>query len=156
MAMFARQNLLDAMGLFRSYDQKAFDHVAEVEDNIDRIEDRLGNYLQKLTDRELTDSESCLLYTSVSLEALSRETGLSPAYLSVLFKKETGMPLADFIQLQRVEEAKNLLRFSDYQISEISSFLAFSSQSYFTSVFKRHTGMTPKQYSELYFRKNWS
>ncbi len=58
MAMFARQNLLDAMGLFRSYDQKAFEHVAEVEDNIDRIEDRLGNYLQKLTDRELTDSES--------------------------------------------------------------------------------------------------
>ena len=46
MAMFARQNLLDAMGLFRSYDQKAFEHVAEVEDNIDRIEDRLGNYLQ--------------------------------------------------------------------------------------------------------------
>ncbi|MGI5895548.1 MAG: Na/Pi cotransporter family protein [Oscillospiraceae bacterium] len=58
MAMFARQNLLDAMGLFRNYDQKAFEHVAEVEDNIDRIEDRLGNYLQKLTDRELTDNES--------------------------------------------------------------------------------------------------
>ncbi|MGI5895552.1 MAG: helix-turn-helix domain-containing protein [Oscillospiraceae bacterium] len=96
------------------------------------------------------------LHESVSLEDLSRETGLSPAYLSVLFKKETGMPLADFIQLQRVEEAKNLLRFSDYQISEISSFLAFSSQSYFTSVFKRHTGMTPKKYRELYFRKNWS
>ena len=65
------------------------------------------------------------------------------------------MALADFIQLQRIEEAKNLLRFSDYQISEISTFLAFSSQSYFTSVFKRHTGVTPKKYREANYRKNW-
>lgn len=95
------------------------------------------------------------LHEPVTLEALSAETGLSPAYLSVLFKKETGMALADFIQLQRIEEAKNLLRFSDYQISEISTFLAFSSQSYFTSVFKRHTGVTPKKYREANYRKNW-
>ena len=95
------------------------------------------------------------LHDVITLEDLSGETGLSPAYLSVLFKKETGLPLADFIQVQRMEEAKNLLRFSEYRIAEISSYLAFSSQSYFTSVFKRHTGMTPKKYREAYYRKNW-
>ncbi len=78
-----------------------------------------------------------------SREALSRETGLSPAIFRFCLKKETGMPLADFIR-STCGGGKNLLRFSDYQISEISSFLAFSSQSYFTSVFKRHTGMTQK------------
>ena len=91
----------------------------------------------------------------ITLDELAEETGLSAAYLSVLFKKETGVPLADFIQLQRVEEAKNLLRFSEYRIAEISSYLAFSSQSYFTSVFRKHTGMTPKKYRETYYRKNW-
>lgn len=95
------------------------------------------------------------LHEPVTLDNLSKEAGLSPAYLSALFKRETGLPLADFIQLQRVEEAKNLLRFSDYRISEISAYLAFSSQSYFTSVFKRHTGMTPKKYREANFRKSW-
>ena len=58
MAEFAKQNLLDAMSLFDSFEQKKFDHVMEMEENIDRIEDRLGNYVQKLTDRELTDNES--------------------------------------------------------------------------------------------------
>lgn len=58
MAEFAKQNLLDAMSLFDSFEQKKFDHVMEMEENIDRIEDRLGNYIQKLTDRELTDNES--------------------------------------------------------------------------------------------------
>lgn len=58
MAEFARQNLSDAISLFDKYDQKVFNHVGETEENIDRIEDRLGNYLQKLTDKELTEAES--------------------------------------------------------------------------------------------------
>lgn len=95
------------------------------------------------------------LHDSITLQELSKEVGLTPAYLSVLFKKETGLPLSDFIQVQRIEEAKNLLRFSEYRISEISNHLAFNSQSYFTSVFKRHIGMTPKKYRDTYYRKNW-
>ncbi|MCI8500705.1 MAG: Na/Pi cotransporter family protein [Oscillospiraceae bacterium] len=59
MAGFARQNLLDAMALFSKFDKKSFDRVMEQEETIDRIQDRLDNYLQKMTDeRELTDSES--------------------------------------------------------------------------------------------------
>ena len=58
MAEFAKKNLLDAMSLFTQFDQRIFDRVAETEETIDRIEDRLDNYLQKLTDRELTDTES--------------------------------------------------------------------------------------------------
>ena len=95
------------------------------------------------------------LHTVITLDDLAAEMGLSPAYLSVLFKKETGLPLADFIQVQRIEEAKSLLRFSEYRISEIGAHLSFSSQSYFTSVFRKHTGMTPKKYREIYYRRSW-
>ena len=47
-----------------------------------------------------------------------------------------------------LEEAKSLLRYSDKTLSEISSYLCFSSQSYFQNVFKRKYGITPKQYRE--------
>ena len=94
------------------------------------------------------------LHEVVSLNDLSSETGLTPSYLSFLFKKETGLTVSEYIQQQRIEEAKNLLRFSDYRIAEISSFLTFSSQSYFTSVFRKHTGSTPKKYRETHYQRS--
>lgn len=58
MAQFAKENLFNAMELFNKFEKKGFDRVMELEENIDRIEDRLGTYLQKLTSRELTEAES--------------------------------------------------------------------------------------------------
>lgn len=74
--------------------------------------------------------------------------GRSRSYLSARFKKELGFDLGDFIMQCRMEEAKSLLRYSDKTLSEISSYLCFSSQSYFQNVFKRKYGITPKQYRE--------
>ncbi len=126
----------------------AIDFAARVRDARGRNASCNGHILRCM------DYISQHLHNPIALEDLAKETGLNAAYLSVLFKKEMGMTAVDFIQAQRIEEAKNLLRFSERRISEISSHLAFSSQSYFTSVFRRHTGMTPKQYRETYYRKN--
>ena len=62
------------------------------------------------------------------------------------FKKETGYEVGAFITKCKIDEAKSLLRFTDRSISEISSYLAFSSQPYFQTVFRKVTGMTPLQY----------
>lgn len=51
-----------------------------------------------------------------------------------------------------MEAAENMLKFSDYTYAEISSILAFSSQSHFARVFKQRTGYTPKQYRDAYFK----
>ena len=82
----------------------------------------------------------------LSLGTLAAHVSLNPSYLSELFAKETGMGVAEYIRRQRVNTAKNMLRYSDYTLSEIAAVLAFSSQSHFTRVFREQTGCTPAEY----------
>lgn len=95
------------------------------------------------------------LYAEIRLEHLAKAVNLSPAYLSGLFRRETGMTISAFIQRERVEEAKRLLVLTDDPIASISTKLTFHDQTHFGKVFKRHTGMTPRRYRQLYryFRK---
>ncbi|MDO7905522.1 helix-turn-helix domain-containing protein [Paenibacillus sp. JX-17] len=86
------------------------------------------------------------IYDDLSLQKLGEATGLHPGYLSRRFKKEVGTGLTDYIRQERVEEAKRLLRLSDYSLSDICSLLNFNDQSYFTKAFKKVTGITPGQY----------
>ena len=88
------------------------------------------------------------LHGKITLEQLSAETGFSPKYLSRLFALQTGGTLSAYISKKRVEEAMSLLVCTDYSYSHICHCLNFSSHSYFISVFKKTTGMTPKAYRE--------
>lgn len=58
MARTARQNLLAAMDLLADYSEKGFSSVAELEDAVDRFEDKLGTYLMKITTKDLTTRQS--------------------------------------------------------------------------------------------------
>ena len=82
----------------------------------------------------------------ITLEDLAESIHLSPKYLSALFNKETGSSITDFMQDMRIEEAKHLLLHSDLSYLEISNLLNFSSQSYFNCIFKKKTGLTPKEF----------
>ena len=77
---------------------------------------------------------------------------MSPSYLSTLFKKEMGMSITAYIMEKKMEAARNMLKYSDYSYSEISSILAFSSQSHFIRAFKKHNGDTPRAYREKNYR----
>lgn len=92
--------------------------------------------------------------TTIRLQDVAENVGISPSYLSLKFKKELGFNVSDFIMRAKLEEAKGLLAFSDKSISEISSYLCFSSQSYFQNVFKKKYQMTPVQYRSQQYRKN--
>lgn len=73
---------------------------------------------------------------------------MSRSRLSTRFKEETGENLSDYIMREKVEEAKQLLTYTDKSIAAISAYLAFSSQSHFTRQFKNITGRTPGEYRE--------
>lgn len=88
----------------------------------------------------------------ITVDSLAGYTGLSPSHLSRLFKQETGVSISDYIREKKVGKAQELLRFSDFSLIEISSFLSFSSQSHFTQMFREFTGMTPKKYRDCYRR----
>lgn len=86
------------------------------------------------------------LHNDFSQIDLATHVNLSPAYFSRLFHRESGMSPSSYIQRERVHAAQNMLRFSNYSYSDIANYLNFNSQSYFISVFKKQTGMTPMQY----------
>ena len=81
--------------------------------------------------------------------------GGSASYLSRLFKKETGDSVSAYIRLQKIEKAKNLLRYSDYSIIDIANRLSFSSQSHFIQQFRELTGITPKKYRDNNYMAQW-
>lgn len=92
------------------------------------------------------------LHTRITVTDLAELVGVTPSYLSRLFKKETGSSVSHYIQHKKIDTAKNMLIYSEYSPAQIASTLAFPSQSYFTEVFRKHTGMTPTKYRAQHFR----
>ena len=92
------------------------------------------------------------LYEKITLEDLSCTTGKSAVYISSRFKKEVGESLSDYVLKKKIEEAKQLLLFTDYSFQEISSLLNFTSQSHFTQRFKQICGQTPKGFRDKNFQ----
>lgn len=90
------------------------------------------------------------LHSRVLIEEAAESLHITPAYLSRLFKSETGMTFTDYVNKRRIEEATGLLRYSEYSDLEISNLLCFSSQSYFIKVFKKVMGITPNEYKKKY------
>ena len=88
------------------------------------------------------------IYEKLTVESVAEALHFGKSYLSHKFSEETGTTLLDYIHRKNIDEAKLLLR-SHIPIADIAAELRFSSQSHFTAVFKRLTGMTPTQ-----FRKN--
>ncbi len=86
------------------------------------------------------------LHDKQSLEEIAGYAGITSAYLSELFHKETGLTLGNYIIRRRIEAAKNMLRYTDQKVAEIAEILAFSNASHFQRVFKKETGCTPSQY----------
>lgn len=91
------------------------------------------------------------IHYKITLASLAKEVNLTPKYLSLLFHKETGKTLMSYIEAKKVSEAKTLLSCSQYTSCQISDLLSFYSQSYFITIFKKHTGMTPRAYREHYY-----
>ena len=96
------------------------------------------------------------LHEKILLEQLADYTKLNPSYLSALFKKETNLSVSSYILKRRLEVAENMLKNTDYSCSEISSFLAFNSQSHFTEAFRRKNGITPKQFRNREYMNHFS
>lgn len=71
---------------------------------------------------------------------------LTPEYLAKLYKKKTGVNLKDYINMYRVEKAKELLMHSSINVSEVARAVGFDNFSYFSTLFKKNTGVSPKEY----------
>lgn len=95
------------------------------------------------------------LHNNISVTELAEYVKLNETYLSKLFKREMGISITEYIREKKIDEAKGLLLYSDKSSIEIATDLGFSSHSYFISVFKKTTGMTPREYRHVKFRSTW-
>lgn len=88
--------------------------------------------------------------TSLTLEIVSREIGFNPTYFSTMFKKETGMNFTDYLKKIRVENAKNMLLHTEWQVDDISLKVGYADVKYFSKLFKKFMGVTPTEFRKLY------
>ena len=84
----------------------------------------------------------------VTLKDAAKDIGISGAYLSTVFKKEMGQNLTEYINIRKVQMAKEMLR-SGKLVYEVSELVGFENVTYFSKVFKKYTGISPDS-----FRKN--
>jgi AraC family transcriptional regulator len=84
----------------------------------------------------------------LSLVDISATVGMSMYYFSRQFKQSTGLAPHQYVMNCRIERAKKLLSKTNQTIEQIGSLVGFQSQSHFTNVFRKLTGITPRVYRE--------
>lgn len=82
----------------------------------------------------------------ISRESVAEHVSLSPGYLSIAFKKYIGLGIVAYMVKMRLDHAKYLLKSSKLPIREVSDACGFTDSFYFTRVFKKETGMNPRDY----------
>lgn len=82
----------------------------------------------------------------LTLNEVAAVFGISPNYLSQLFKKYNDMGFNEYVTLCKVNEAKHLLTDSNYKVYEVAEMLGFESAFYFSKVFKKVEGVSPTEY----------
>ncbi len=83
---------------------------------------------------------------NLSLDEVADYVHLNPSYFSSVFKQSCGSSFKEYLNMVRIEESKRLLANTEYSIIDIAIATGFEDQSYFSKVFKKYTGLTPKQY----------
>lgn len=83
---------------------------------------------------------------NITRDSIAKIVYLSPDYIARIFKKETGLPLVNYIIKKRVEIAKDLLIQTTLPVHIISDNVGYGNYSYFTKLFKKETNYTPFEY----------
>ena len=82
----------------------------------------------------------------LSLEDISKNTFLTPAYICVIFKDFTGKTVNKYITEYRIMQAKELLKDSNIKMNDIALKVGYRDGNYFAKIFKKETGYSPSEY----------
>lgn len=88
------------------------------------------------------------LCADLRLNVLAEQLNVNASYLSTSFKKEVGLTLTDYVNKSRIEHSQKLLLCTDLPIKSIAQQCGIPDIYYFTRLFKRITGTTPKVYRD--------
>lgn len=86
---------------------------------------------------------------ALTLKEVAEQVYVHPNYLSEMLRKETGMSYVEFATDLRMKKAVQLLLHTPTKVKDVSNSVGYSDSKYFTSQFKKHTGLTPSQYRKI-------
>ena len=84
----------------------------------------------------------------ISSVMVAEELDINPAYFCRLFKKETGYTFGQYLTNYRIHVAEGLLNNFDLRINEVAEQVGIPDSNYFSQIFKKNIGMTPKEYQD--------
>ncbi|MDO4555891.1 MAG: AraC family transcriptional regulator, partial [Lachnospiraceae bacterium] len=105
--------------------------------------------LEKVPNESLKKAMDYILQNyskNLTLTTVSEYVHLNPNYLSTLFTSQLKCSFREYLTKIRIEESKHLLKKSNMGILEIALTVGFESQSYYSRVFKKLVGLSPKAY----------
>ena len=135
-------NLIDNVRRLRG----KFSGAQTQEEKVERVEVRGNNDV--LMDRIMKCINENLQDPDFNVEKLTEKVGISRAQLHRKMKEITGISTGDFIRNLRLEQAARLIRENKINVTQVAYAVGFNNQTHFSTVFKKHFGMTPTEYIE--------
>ena len=133
-SLAASENIYDICYTFQDNIEIFTDNLFMTPEKSSRIVKNAAEYISQNFSEDIT------------LATVADHLHVNTSYLSTLFRQVTGMTFKEHLNRVRIEEAARLLSNTDYPVMEIAIACGYKDQSYFTKVFKKMTGLTPKQY----------
>ena len=148
-----------------SYDQTLLDPYRALEryDSVEAVRNWLLNIVLEsaptLRGKRFTDVRSVVARVQsyiadnfanpdISLHSIADYAHFNAPYLSKLYKKETGENYLEYLTRLRMEKARQLLRTTPMRTAEVGNAVGYPNPQYFTTLFRKTTGMTPMEYRE--------
>lgn len=82
----------------------------------------------------------------LSITSIAQEVYLTPAYICLLFKQETGWTINKYLTNVRIDVAKKMLRTGKYKVLDVACSVGYHDQKYFSKLFKKNVGVNPSEY----------
>lgn len=121
-----------------------------------RILDTVCDFLEQNASVNQDAVERAKLYiqehysdSRLSLDMVASAVGISPTYLSALFKQNAGQSFVSFLTETRLKRAQYLLRVGDYRSYEVAYLCGYDNSTYFSTIFKRYVGVSPSEYRKV-------
>jgi Response regulator containing CheY-like receiver domain and AraC-type DNA-binding domain len=128
-----------------------------LQETVNYTEEKLNYFFEQLRSKSTGGSNSNRIFkfihdnykdADLSIKSIADYLFLTPNYLSLQFKKETGTTINQYITEYRIEKAKEYLADRRFKLYEIAALVGIQDANYFAKTFKKVTGLTPSEFKE--------
>ena len=153
-------SVVDSIVYHISFEHNSFPPVYSYDDFFDWCIKLLDKHFQLMNGRSINNPSMPTKLTieyikehyanaKLSISDIAENVFLSSGYLCTLFKAETGKSINEYMTDVRMSKAQKLLQDPSKKIYQVAQFVGYSSSQYFSQIFQKHTGMTPKQFRKI-------